>query len=178
MSAAVIDRSSRRREARVGKRSHGDAHGRPFVSLFGVEHGRPADRAEPERELGSLVTDANVLGRGAKDLVRGGEAGQRCKDTACSTLAGQAMADSDAAWLSLDFDAQLAAGTGGCSRTHSAPRGRFSSRVGNGGAFPLSTRWWRAPVEPPRRRHDVGRDGPAHPLPAALSRGRAARGNL
>ena len=115
MSAAVVDGDSRRRKARIGKCPYGDAHVRLLATFFGVEHGRPADWAEAERELGPLVTDANVLGRIAKDSVRRGEAGQHGKDAARSPLASEAMADADSARLSLNFDAQLAAGTRGGS---------------------------------------------------------------
>jgi hypothetical protein len=88
------------------------------VTFFGVEHGCPADRAEPELELGALVTNANVLGGGAKDFIGCGEGGQRCKDTAGPTLTGKAVANADSEWLTLDFNTQLATGTRSCSRTH------------------------------------------------------------
>lgn len=118
MSATVIDRILRWRKAWIGEGAHGDAHRRLFVTFFGVEHGCPADRAEPELELGSLVTNANVLSCGAKDLIGCGEAGQRCKDTARPTLTGEAVANADSEWFTLNFNTQLAAGTRGCSRTH------------------------------------------------------------
>jgi hypothetical protein len=118
MSATVIDRILRWRKAWIGEGAHGDTHRRLFVTFFGVEHGCPADRAEPELELGSLVTNANVLGRGAKDLIRCGETGERCEDTARPALTGEAVADADSEWFTPNFDTQLAAGTRGCSRTH------------------------------------------------------------
>lgn len=104
MSAAVIDRSLRRRKARVGKGAHGDTYIRLLVTLFGMEHGCPTDRAEPECEPGSLVTDANVLRCGARDLVGRGKVGQSGKDTARSTLAGEAVANADSEWFSLHFN--------------------------------------------------------------------------
>jgi hypothetical protein len=118
MSAAVVDRIPRTREAGVGEGAHGDLNGRLFLTFLGVEHGRSADRAEPESELAPLVTDANVLSCVAKDFVRGGKRCQRCKDTARSTLTGEAVANADPEWFTLNFSAQLAAGTRGCSRTH------------------------------------------------------------
>ena len=118
MSATVIDRILRWRKAWIGEGAHGDTHRRLFVTFFGVEHGCPADRAEPELEPGPLVTNANVLSCGAKDLVGWGEAGQRCKDAPRPTLTGKAVANADPEWFTLNFDTQLTAGTGGCSRTH------------------------------------------------------------
>jgi hypothetical protein len=118
MSATVVDRIFGRRKAWVGEGAHGDTHRRLFVTFFAVEHGCPADRAEPELELGSLVTNANVLSRGAEDPVGCGEGGQRCKDTAGPTLTGEAVANADSEWFTLNFNAQPAAGTRGCSRTH------------------------------------------------------------
>jgi hypothetical protein len=105
MSAAVVDRIARRRKSRVGEGAHGDAHSRLFVPFLGVEHGRPADRAEPEREPGSLITDAHVLGCTAGGLVGGGKAGQRRKDTSGATLTGEAVANADSEWLPLDVNA-------------------------------------------------------------------------
>jgi hypothetical protein len=88
------------------------------MTFFGVEHGRPADRAEPEPELASLVANANVLGCCAKDLVRCGEAGKGCKDAARPALTGEAVANADAERFALNFNTQLPAGTRGGSRTH------------------------------------------------------------
>jgi hypothetical protein len=122
MSATVVDRIFRWRKAWVGEGAHGHAHRRLVVTVFGVEHGCPAHRAEPELELGSLVTDANVLSCGAKHLIRCAERGQRCEDTAGPTLTGEAVANADSKRFTLHFNTQLAAGTRGCSRTHCAPR--------------------------------------------------------
>jgi hypothetical protein len=83
-----------------------------------MEDSGAANRAEPESEPRSPITDANVLGCGAKDLVWGGEAGQRRKDTAGSTLTGEAVTNADSKWFTLDFNAQLAARTRGCSFSH------------------------------------------------------------
>jgi hypothetical protein len=95
MPATVIDRILRWRKAWIGEGAHSDSHRRLFVIFFGVEHGCPADRAEPELELGSLITNANVLGCGAKDPIGCGEAGQCGKDTARPTLTGEAVANAD-----------------------------------------------------------------------------------
>jgi hypothetical protein len=118
MSAAVIDRIFRRGEARVSEGADGDGHRRLFPPLFGMEHGCPADGAEAEREPGALVADAKVLGCRAEDSVRGCEAGQSCEDAAGSTLAGQAVTNPYSEWFTLNFNAQLAAGTRRCSSTH------------------------------------------------------------
>ena len=60
-----------------------------LLTLLGVEHVGPADRAEPESEPGSLVADPYVFGCRAEDLVRGREAGQRRKDAAGPPLTGE-----------------------------------------------------------------------------------------
>jgi hypothetical protein len=111
MSATVVDRILRWRKVRVGEGAHGDSHRRLFVTFFGVEHGRPADRAEPEPEPGALVTRANVLGGGAKDLIGCSEGGQCGEDTARPTLTGEAVANADSEWFTLNFNTQLSAGT-------------------------------------------------------------------
>jgi Na+-transporting NADH:ubiquinone oxidoreductase subunit NqrC len=118
MSAALIDRILRWRKTWVGERSYCHTHGRLLVTFLGVVNGRSADRAEPECELASLITDANVLGCCAKDLVGGGEAGQRRKDTAGSTLTGEAVTNAYSKWFTLDFNAQLSTETRRGSRTH------------------------------------------------------------
>jgi hypothetical protein len=82
-----------------------------FVTFFRVKHSRPANRAEPKGELGSLVANANILGCGAKDLVGCGKAGQRREDTAGSTLTSEAVANADSEWFTLNFNTQLSAGT-------------------------------------------------------------------
>src|SRR5688572_22079525 len=116
--AAVMDRDLRRGETRVGEGAHRDADRGLLVTLFGVEERRPADRAEPERESGSLIAHTRKLGGSARDSVRGGEAGQGRKDDSGSALAGQAVADADPDRLPLDLAAQLAAGAGRRPRSH------------------------------------------------------------
>lgn len=121
MSATVINRILGWRKTWIGEGTDGDADEGVFAPLFGVKHACAAARAEPEREFGAMVTDANVVGCRAEDLVGCDEARQRRKDAARTSLTGKAMANADPQGLSLNFNAQLAAGTSGCSRTHCAP---------------------------------------------------------
>src|SRR5262245_26981218 len=120
MAAAVVDRVGRRREARIGERADRDADEAIFVAFLGVEYVSSAYGTEAEAEAGAVVAGADVFGGGAGDGVGHGEAGERGEHAAGAALAGQAVADADAAWLALDFDAQLAAATGGGSRRHMA----------------------------------------------------------
>lgn len=69
MSATVINGILRGRKTWVGEGADGDRDGGLFAPLFGVKHGRPAARAEPEPEFGAVVTDAHVVGRRAEDLI-------------------------------------------------------------------------------------------------------------
>ena len=117
MPTAVVDGNSRRWKVRVSKRPHGYAH-RLIVTVFGVEDGSPTNWAEPEYELGSLIPDSNVLGGGTEDFERSREAGQCCEDTAGPLLAGEAVANANSSWLAFDLNAQLSAGTRGCSGRH------------------------------------------------------------
>ena len=119
MPTAVVDGILRRWKVRVSKRTHGDAY-RLIVTVFGVEDRSPTDRAEPEDELGSLIPDTNVFGRGTEDLERSREAGQCCEDTAGPLLAGEAVANAYSSWFALDLNAQLSAGTRSCSGRHSS----------------------------------------------------------
>ena len=121
MPAAVVDRILRRRKLGIGKRADRNADEGLLAAFLGVEQRGAADRAEAEREAAAMVADAHVFGRGAGDLVWCGVTGQRGEHAAGAALAGEAMADADAARLALNLDAQLAAGTGGGSRIHSVP---------------------------------------------------------
>jgi hypothetical protein len=114
---AVVDGNSGRWKVRVSKRTHGHAH-RLIVTVFGVEDGSPTNWAEPEYELGSLIPDSNVLGGGTEDFERSRETGQCCEDTAGPLLAGEAVANANAMWFAFDLNAQLSAGTRGCSEGH------------------------------------------------------------
>jgi hypothetical protein len=91
------------------------------VALFSVEDGGPTDWAEPECELGSLISDADVFGGRAEYFERSREAGQGCEDTAGSLLAGEAVANADDSRLAFNFDAKLSTGARGCSGRHRAP---------------------------------------------------------
>jgi hypothetical protein len=63
----VVHRNIRRRKICISESAHGDTHPR-IVAVLGVEYRRTACRVEPERELGSLVADANVFSGGAELL--------------------------------------------------------------------------------------------------------------
>ena len=104
MPAAVVDGNSRRWKARVGKGSYRDTHG-IIVSVFGMEDGSPANWAEPEYELGSVVPDTGVFGDSTRDFERSREAGQCREDTASSLLTSEAVANADSARFSLNFNA-------------------------------------------------------------------------
>jgi hypothetical protein len=67
-----VDRHLRRWEAGISKRTHGDAHG-VIETLFGVEDNSPTDWTEPDYELGALIADTNVFGRGSEDFERSRE---------------------------------------------------------------------------------------------------------
>src|SRR6516165_7883197 len=114
MPAAVVDGDSRRRQGRIRQCTDGNAD-RLLIALLGVEYRRATNRAEPEGEFCSLVPDAQVFGGGAEDREGSRKPGQRCKDTAGSLLAGEAVADADHGFA-LHLNAQLsaAAGSGAC----------------------------------------------------------------
>jgi hypothetical protein len=88
------------------------------MTFFGVEDVSPTDGAEPESELGSLIPDANVFGGLTENFERSGEAGQCREDTAGPSLAGKAVANANPSGLAFDLNAQLPAGTSGCSGRH------------------------------------------------------------
>lgn len=121
VSTAVVDGNPRRWKVRVSKRTHGDAH-RLIVPVFGVEDGSPANWAEPEYELGSLIPDTNVFVGGTEYFERSREAGQCCEDTAGPLLASETVANANALWFAFDLNAQLSTGTRGCPGRHWAPR--------------------------------------------------------
>ena len=114
---AVVDGNLRRWKVRVSKRTDGDAH-RLIVTFFGVEDGSPTGWAEPEYELGSLIADTDVFGGSTEDFERSREAGQGCEDTAGPLLPGEAVANANSSWFAFDSNAQLSAGTRGCSGRH------------------------------------------------------------
>ena len=124
--ATVVNRNSRRRKVRVGKRTHGNTD-RLIVTFFGVEDGRSADRAEPEYEPGSLIPDADVFGAGTEDFEWSREAGQCREDTTGPLLACETVTNANASWFTFDPNAQLSAATRGCSGRHRAPRRMISA---------------------------------------------------
>jgi hypothetical protein len=108
MPAAVVDGNCRRWKVRVGKGTHCDADSAIFAD-FGVEDGSPTNGAKPEDELGTLVPDTDVFGGVPKDLEGCVETGQCREHTAGPLLAGEAVADANAAWLALNSNPQLSA---------------------------------------------------------------------
>jgi hypothetical protein len=106
MPATVVDGNCRQWKVWVGKRTHSDTDSAIFAN-FGVEDGSSTNRAEPEDELGTLVPDTDVFGGVPKDLEGGVEAGQCREHTAGSLLAGEAVADANASWLTLNSNPQL-----------------------------------------------------------------------
>jgi hypothetical protein len=121
VSTAVVDGDPGCGKGRVGKSTHGHAYGF-VVAVFGAKDVRAADRAEPEYEPGPLIADTNVFGGGSKDFEWSWEAGQRREHAASSALAGETVANANSFWVAFDFNAQLPAGTRGCSGRHRAPR--------------------------------------------------------
>jgi hypothetical protein len=69
-----------------------------------------------------LIANTSVFGGGTEDFEWGREAGQRREDTAGPSLAGETVANANASWVAFDLNAQLPAGTRGCSGRHRAPR--------------------------------------------------------
>jgi hypothetical protein len=117
VSTAIVDGNSRRWKAGVSERTNGNAH-RLIVAFFRVENRRPTDWAEPEYELGSPIPDTSVFSGRSEDHVVTGESGQRRENAARPLLAGQAVANANASWLTFDLNAQLPARASGCSGTH------------------------------------------------------------
>ena len=95
MSPTVVNGMPRRRKIRVGESADGDADGDLLAPRFGVKHGCPTARAEPEGEDGAVVADAHVLACRAGDLIGGSEARRRRKDAARPPLAGKAVTNAD-----------------------------------------------------------------------------------
>jgi hypothetical protein len=89
-------------------------HGDPpvFVALLGVEHGRPAHRAEPEPELCTLVSGAHELRGSTRYRIGCGEPGKGREHAPGALLACQAMADAHGPGFTPDLNLKLAAVTG------------------------------------------------------------------
>jgi hypothetical protein len=115
MSPTVVNGILRWRKTRIGESADGDPDADVFAPLFGVKHDCPTARAEPERELGALVADANVLACRAGDLIGCSEARQRRKHAARPPLAGKTVANADPQRLAVNVNTQLAAATRRCS---------------------------------------------------------------
>jgi hypothetical protein len=92
----------------VSEGTNGDTRRRLFVTLFSVEHRRPAHRTESKPESGALVADAHVFGGSAVNPIRSGEAGQRRENTAGPALTGEAVANANTERFPMNLDAQLA----------------------------------------------------------------------
>jgi len=85
------------------------------MPLFGVEHRGAADRTEAKPESRTLIAGTYVFRGRARDVERRRETRERREHAAGAPLAGEAMADANAARLTVHFNAQLAAGAGCCS---------------------------------------------------------------
>ena len=68
---------------------------------------QPQTGQKRKRNLGAVVAGADVLGGGAGDVVRGGEAGERGEDAAGALLTGEAVADAGAEGGAVDADAEV-----------------------------------------------------------------------
>jgi hypothetical protein len=114
VTSAIVDRVTGCRKVGIGEGADGDANTFQFA-LLSVEEVCSADGTEAEPELSALITGADVLCGLAEDPVWGRKACKCCEDTACSLLAGEAMADTDKAWLTFNFDTELPTVTRSCS---------------------------------------------------------------
>jgi len=84
------------------------------LALFGMEDRCSAHWTEAKPELGTLITESDVLRGLAEDPVWSRKTCKRCEDAASSLLAGEAMADADKARFTLYFDAKLPTVTRSC----------------------------------------------------------------
>jgi hypothetical protein len=97
--------------------SRGNADTFQFA-LLGVKEVCSADGTEAEPELGALITGADVLSGLAEDPVWARKTCKCCEDAARPLLAGEAVADTDEAWITFNFDAELPTVTRSCSGRH------------------------------------------------------------
>ena len=109
MPAALVKGQLWRGKIGIGERADGDAN-RFLVAFLRVEQGRSASRTKPEREHGTLVSDAHIFSGFAENAERRRKACQCCEDAAGPALACEAMANADRSWLAFDLNAQLSAG--------------------------------------------------------------------
>ena len=106
MPTLLVDRDRRGRKVRVreGPDRDGDLL---IVAFLDVEDRRPAFRAEGEPEPPAFVSDSDELraiALNAHGLA--GKARLRAKDAAGPALAGVAVADGDADWISAHLSTQ------------------------------------------------------------------------
>lgn len=106
VSTAVIDGDCRRGEIRVRKGSYSYAD-RIISSDFRVKDSSSTPRAEAKHKLAPLVPDPRDFGCRTEDFEGGGEARERRKNAARSSLARKAMANADTARFAGHFDSQL-----------------------------------------------------------------------
>lgn len=111
MSSAFINGILRRRKVWVGERANRDSNPRLFMTFLRVKDIRPADRAEPELEPGSVVPCAYILGGNAENLIRCRKSCKGCKHTPCTTLAREAVTNTHSIGFTLNLNTQLAAET-------------------------------------------------------------------
>src|SRR5215510_11040425 len=117
MTSAIVDRVPGCRKVGIGECADGDANTFQFA-LLGVEEVCSADRTEAEPKLSALIAGADVLCGLTEDPVWGRKACKCCEDAACSLLAGEAMADTDEARFTFNFDTELPTVTRSCSGRH------------------------------------------------------------
>jgi len=107
--AALVERYGWWRKARV--REGTDGYGNYGIAAFGrVVDGRATVGTEAKRELGAFISDSNVLSCRARDLeARSVETSLLTEYATRSLLTGQAVADRNAQWLTLQLRLKLAA---------------------------------------------------------------------
>lgn len=142
MAPAVVDGNRGGGKRRIGECSHRDAHAFRFA-FFGVEQRGSAYRTESKAESRTLVTRTYLFGGRARDAEGRRETRQGGEHAAGALLAGKAVADANAAWSAVDFNAKLAASAGCCS-WHRLPR-RIVDAVEAG---PIASRYARACTRP------------------------------
>ena len=118
MHSLLVDGEGRGRKLGIGEGTDWDDDC-VVDACQGVEDRGPAFRAEPERALGSLISESNVLRAGSRDLygVRR-EASLGAEDTSGSSLAGKAVAHRDTERLGCHPSVKLATTARGDSDCH------------------------------------------------------------
>jgi hypothetical protein len=119
MHALLIDRANWCWEVRLSERTYWDCDHVP-LALNGIVNGRATSRAEVKRNSRAGISDAHECRRRPFDLCAlAGKAGLDAKDTSCSTLASQAMADGDPERVYSSHHGELPATTRCCPNRHS-----------------------------------------------------------